>query len=161
MNLTKIQAAIVAEIVTGKIRLNKAEPSYLFGLRQRLLQVKKAIGDEAFDVFMTEAGRPAVHALADIVFDRLTEVNRSETTEKLKTLSMPLRMMVEAWTQDATGMKEGARWNAGLWKFKSQLRTMADLSISGITLADFREGYDEFIHAVVDEVFDRRMQFVS
>lgn len=162
-NTLKLSAKIAAELFLGKIRLNprQGEPAYLPRLKQLALQLKKTLGAEGYNE-LAEDLRPVAHAFADALFDELTETRRDETKQALLRLSVPHRMAVETLVATVTGKKdERKRWPDDIWDIKQNLRLMTDLSITGVTLAEIREGYDPLIHAIIDELWENRAMLLN
>jgi hypothetical protein len=161
---TSLSAKITAEVILGKIRLHPTqdEPEYLPGVRLAMMQLKKSIGPEAFDE-ITGQWQNGIHALVDLLFDRVCGITRPATVEALKKLPMTQRMPMEALAASLTGqLKErGDRWNDVLYRVHKRILTLTALSVSGITPDDFREGYHEFVHEVVDEIWKNRHMLVS
>ncbi|MBM3272080.1 hypothetical protein FJY94_02230 [Candidatus Kaiserbacteria bacterium] len=162
MSFTDVGSTVAAEILLGKIRLrHMREPSYLPRLREIAMQFKKSLGAEAYNGLI-QSGRPAVHACVDALFDAVTGVRREQTMERLKTLDPVYRTMVERAVASATGKgdREG-RWSDELWRTKQELKRICDLSISGLTLAEVRDGLDEFVHATIDRLYDNIVTLVN
>lgn len=158
-----LTAKITAEMLLGKIRLSsrQREPSYLMGIRGLALQLKKSLGDEAYEGFSDNL-KPVFHVMADAIFDEVTDIKRTETVEALKDLPIPQRLFVEAIVNRLTGKTdEHHRWDDDLHRLRMSLRQMADLSISGITLLEIREGYNELLHSIIDELWKHRATLVS
>lgn len=156
---------IAGEILLGKIRPypHASEPYYMQRVRYLMQQVKKSLGDEAFDK-MTEELRPAAHAFADALFDQLTDTDSPKTKKAFASLSIQQQFMVEHAVQALTGgldHRGPGRWNDELWEARKRLRYMTDMSITGATLQELREGFDSFVHALVDQVWDNRKTLVS
>ncbi|MEK9157786.1 MAG: hypothetical protein AAB638_01220 [Patescibacteria group bacterium] len=160
----KVSARITAEMLLGKIRINhrQSEPGYLMPLRQFAMQIKKGLGEEEIKV-LSEDLLPVAHAVVDLLFDAVTDSNRPATIEAVKKLSIPHRTTVETLVNMMTGKMTTppGRWLDELWRTKQSLRQMTDLSISGLTLEEIREGYNPFVHAVVDELWKHRDTLVS
>lgn len=160
-----LSATLAAEMILGKIRIthHHPEPPYLQPVRNILLQYRKAVGAEDFDKFTDEL-KPTMHALAAMLFDEVTGVRLPSTAEKVKALSVPHKMAIEVLVANMTGKTGGhrtGRWEDGLYTIKCALQQICALSISNITLEDVRNGYDPFLHALVDELYEHRKTLVS
>lgn len=158
-------STIAAEVILGKIRLNPhmGEPRYLQPVRLVLMQFKRALGQEGYAT-LTEELRPAVHALADLVFDEVTNTSpRQKTIEKLKALPVPQRLIVENLASGLTGKlnPRNDRWMDELWETKRYIERVCTLSISNITPEEIREGFDDMVHDLVDAFYDRRATLTS
>lgn len=161
---TTLSATLLAELVLGKVRIgpHSVEPPYLQSIRTILMQYKKSLGTENYDKFIDEF-KPALHALAAMLFDEVTGVHLDDTVTRVKALPVPHRVAVEAIAAGMTG-KGGdrrERWDNDLYDFKRTLQQVCTLSISNITLEDIRAGYDELLHAVVDKLYEHRKTLVS
>ncbi len=166
-----MMAKLLGEVFVGKIRIGhrSSEPYFLTGVRHVMLQIKKSVGDEGFEQLAT-ATTPALHALADLVFDRLTDVSgRQLTMSKLRALHVPQRLWVENVANALTGInvmtgyedKGRGRWMDELWDIRKRLHLMSELSVTGISLAEIRESFDGFVHELVDWLVENRKMFVS
>ena len=165
--LMGISAKLAAEILLGKIRLgyHQTEPHYLQPVRTMMLQLKKATGDD-FDK-MAEGVKPAMHALAAMLFDAVTGVTHKDTISELKKLPIPHRTVIESIVAHATGKggehdgPRAGRWADELWEIKGRIGHLCTVSVSNITPEEIREGYDAFMHAVVDQLYEHRRSLVS
>ena len=154
--LTQVSARITAEVLLGKIRFphGGGEPPYLFRLREIFRRFEKSVGRDNLENAMPEV-REMMHTLADALFDAVTGVKSEETTTRLKKLGVPMRASVEMVVSSATGkMPRQERWNDELWHLRKTLEQIVALSISGLTMEDLRQGYDEVVHKVVDNLCD-------
>lgn len=161
--LTQVSARIAAEILLGKIRFfhGGGEPPYLFRLREIFKRFEKAVGRTSLESAMPEV-REMMHALADALFDAVTGVKSEETMTRLKKLAVPMRSTVELAANGATGrLPRQERWNDELWHLRKSLDQIVALSISGLTMEDLRQGYDELVHSVVDHVCDKWQTLVD
>jgi hypothetical protein len=159
-----LSSRIAAEALLGKVRFpgQTAEPRFLQPLRMLLLMYKRTLGAENYDKFVVEM-KPALHVLGDALFDELTGVRQSKTTEAIAKLPIPLRVGVEQIVAHATGKHERGhgRWEGGLWEFKSMIDSVVNTSVSGITPRDIREGYDTFMHEVIEQIYEQRDALVN
>jgi hypothetical protein len=154
--LANVSARITAEVLLGKIRFphGGSEPPYLFRLREIFKRFEKSVGREDLESAIPEV-REMMHALADALFDTVTGIKSEETTERLKRLTVPMRSSVEIAVANATGkLTKHERWVEELWHLRKMLDQIVALSISGLTMEDLRQGYDEFVHKVVDNLCD-------
>ncbi len=162
-NAVGLTARITAEFLLGKIRISsrQGEPEYLMTLRALCLQLKKSLGDEAYEGF-SEDLKPVFHALADTIFDALTDTKREATVEALKALPVPQRASVEVLVNRLTGKsQDNHRWEPGLYRLRMMLIQMEELSISGLSLDEIREGYHDLVHGVIDELWNHRATLVT
>ena len=162
-DFTSVSAKVATEVLLGTIRLrpDQGEPRYIYRLREILKPMEKVVGKDGLNTAQ-EALRPALHILADALFDAAVDIHQPQTTEKLKRLPVPIRAAVEQIIAAMTGRKsEDRRWHNPLWELRKKLRQIADLSISGITLEEIRQGYDPLLHQVVDRLWDNWQRFVS
>ncbi len=160
--MSSVTSRVIAEMLLGKIRFGgMREPEYLQQLREAMLVLKKRIGDD-FDKLQEDL-LPVIHVIVDMVFDAATgTAGREQTLSKLRQLSVPNRVMVEQMVAQLTGkMHADQKWNHGLWNLKTRLERIANLSISGVTLTEIREGYDTLVHEVVDELYKNRATLTS
>lgn len=154
--LANVSARITAEVLLGKIRFphGGGEPPYLFRLREIFKRFEKSVGRDDLESAIPEV-REMMHALADTLFDAVTGVKSEETMARLKKLSVPCRTSVEMVVSSATGkMPRQERWNDELWRLRKMLDQIVALSVSGLTMEDLRQGYDEVVHKVVDNLCD-------
>ncbi|MEI7720228.1 MAG: hypothetical protein WCI89_03410 [bacterium] len=158
-------STIAAEVLLGKIRLSshQGEPNYLQPVRNVLMQIKRKLGQEGFTT-LSEDIRPAVHALADLIFDEVTGVSpRDKTVEKLKALPVPHRLFVENIANGLTGKlsQRNDRWMDELWSLKGYIERVCATSVSDISPEEIREGFDDMLHGIVDNFCDRRTALTS
>lgn len=162
--LGTLSAKIAAEVILGKIRFDhfQSEPPYLLPIRKIMLQFKKALGAEEFDKLVNDL-RPALHALAAMLFDEVTGVHKTDTTERIKKLPVQHKVIVEAMVAELTGRSADRRerWDNDLYDLKRGVHQICTLSISDITPEEIRTGYDQFVHDVVDALYEQRKTLVS
>lgn len=153
-------STIAAEVILGKIRLSphQGEPHYLQPVRNVLTQIRRKLGQAGFATLSDDI-RPAVHALADLVFDEVAGVSpRERSIEKLKALPVPHRLFVENIANGLTGKlsQRNDRWMDELWSLKGYIERVCATSVSDISPEDIREGFDDMLHGIVDNFYDRR-----
>lgn len=154
--LATVSARITAEVLLGKIRFPRGggEPPYLFRLREIFKRFEKSVGRDNLESAIPEV-REMMHALADTLFDAVTGIKSEETLTRLKKLSVPCRTSVEMVVSSATGkLPRQERWNDELFHLRKTLDQIVALSVSGLTMEDLRQGYDEVVHKVVDNLCD-------
>lgn len=154
-NSTKVSARIITDCI-----INMAMQGPQSDLIPKIRQVYRVLHKRAGAEFpaMLESSREAHHALADAVFDLVTNQNRPETKERLRALPLPQRVLIESALEAMTGRlgrAEGGRWSQELWDIKTGLARLCDYSYSDVELKDIREGYHELVHAVVDELYGK------
>ncbi len=163
-NPVSLTSRIAAEILLGKIRLNphQGEPPYLQPIREMVMQMRRAVGKEGFATLSQEL-KPAVHALADMLFDAVSGVESKKTVEGLKKLSVPFRVAVEQTAAALTGRLDPRErhWEDTLWEMRKYFNRVVTLSVSGITPEEMRDGFDPVVHGIVDELFEKKAVAVS
>lgn len=106
--------------------------------------------------------RPAHHAAIALLADKVVGFDHSQTVARLKELPILLRTTVELIVRKATGGDEGREhWPHALWRIREMVASAITMSPSGLTAADIRLGYDDYLHAVVDAVYDRWETLIS
>ncbi|MFA6797632.1 MAG: hypothetical protein WCR40_02925 [Candidatus Paceibacterota bacterium] len=153
--IVSVQSKIAAEMLLGKIRLPNrgGEPSYLPRLRECCKRVEKTVGREAVGECIPEV-RAMMHAIADGMFDAVTGVKLDKTIQGIKALNVTQRIAVEMILSQATGKSSDKRWDDTLYHIRKIVDQIVTTSISGLTVEEVRDGYDPFIHTVVDHLCD-------
>jgi hypothetical protein len=166
--LLSLSSDITAQYLLGKIRFpgDMGEPRLLLVLRMLCNQFKSTLGEENYQKFIANL-KPAMHVLADALFDNIVGIRSPKTREGLQKLDVPLRVAVEQVVSSLTGRAEHdrgpgpGRWNDDLWIIRHHIEFICNSSISGITPQLIREGYDGFVHAVVDHLYEYRDVLVT
>lgn len=158
--LVKAIATVAGGLALGQIRFPDMddEPEYLSTIRDHIDEFKLAIGGDEELTDLTEELRPAAHAFADLIADRITNYKQPSTAEKLKKLEVPVRLAVEQLVGRLCGQdpRRDGRWAPGPWKLKRLVDAQVRLSPSSMTRQELREGYDPLLHAIVDKIYDNR-----
>ena len=122
-------------------------------LRECCKRVEKTVGREAVGECIPEI-RSMMHAIADGMFDAVTGVKLDKTIQGIKTLNVTQRIVVEMILLQATGKATDKRWDDTLYHIRKIVDQIVTTSISGLTAEEIRNGYNTFVHAVVDHLCD-------
>jgi hypothetical protein len=155
-DLLQVQAAIAADMLLGKLRLRpgRGEPPYVQSLRELLKKLDRSQGKDSLDA-LAPAVRQYFHCLVDALADRVTGVEQESTVDKVKALPIEYRLGVESMIAGLTGANtRDKRWNSEIYSIKKYVEDIVLVSISDITAAEIRQGFDPLIHAVVDKICD-------
>lgn len=153
-----VLAIVLADMLTGRARYfpSVEEHEWYVPVLSFLKTLKSKLGSDGYEAIKTEY-RPAAHAFADMLFDRVVLGEAREATfAKLRALPVAIRAQVETLANDLTGRgvlnKHRDRWEETLWRLRGLFERIVALSPSGLTAEELRDGFDGTLHSVVDQI---------